>query len=185
MIDNDKIYLLFGDLNQYPVIGQGKFGTVYRLNDQSCLKINYDTKNNKKEVKLHKKYSHSPLFPRMYGYGRNYIIMEYIKGTSLAVFLDQGLTLDDGKMRSLLTMFQEAEKTGLSLNPNARHVIFDRYDSVRLVDLEDLAKFASPKPFMLFNRLKKYGQKELFLSFVEQHDPALYKNWTSRSKKNN
>lgn len=180
---NEEIYLLFGNLNNYPVLGQGKLGKVYRLDDQSCVKINEHTENNNKEVKLYKKYRKSPLFPRMLGSGQNYIIMEYIKGTSLLEFLNQGQTLNNSKMNSLLNMFTEAEKIGLLLNPNARHIIFDSKGTVRLVDLEDMVKFPSSKPFMLFNRLKKSGQKELFLNFVKQNNADLYKRWSSPAKK--
>lgn len=164
--------------DNFPVVGRGVFGTVYKIKDRVCLKVNKSAKNNCREIELYDKYGESPLFPKIHGHGEKYIVMELIEGTSLRDYLDRGQVVDEKWLFGLLKMFEEGQKSGLDLNPNARHIILTER-GIRLIDLEDIEKLASPKPYMLFHRLKEYDQKKLLMRYVRKHNSALYKQWNS------
>ena len=159
------------------IIGQGVYGVVYLYNSNTCVKVNKDRNNNLTEVNLYKQYAHCPLFPRIYEFGDNYIVMEYIQGRSLKEFLEQGNKLNTEYLDGLIKMFEEGYKIGLKLNPNAKHVIMTPNKRIRLVDLDDIVKFASSKPFMLFHRLAKYGQKSDFIQYVNTNNKQIYHKW--------
>jgi len=177
----DNKVLAYIDIpNKLPILGKGKLGTVYKLNKRTCVKVNKDPEVNKKEVELYKIYRNCPLFPKYYGCGPNYIVMELINGESLGSYLDKGAVLSKNILSQLVTMFEEGIKAGLNLNPNARHIILTSKNYARLVDIEDIIKFSSAKPFMLMNRLKKYGQKQTFLEYVNNNSKFLIDQWNAR-----
>ncbi len=170
-------------LEKFPVLGEGKLGKVYKINELTCVKVNRNEHVNQKELAGYKKYGSSAIFPRVYFGCQNVIVMEYIDGIQLAGYLEQGNRLKEWHMKALVGLFAEAYKIRLLLNPNARHVILTKSGKARVVDLEDQVKFASPKPFMLFHKLKKFQQKELFINYVKKNSPELYKKWYGRPSK--
>ncbi len=180
LIEKDNWGRLMDRNGRLKVLGKGVFGTVVQLNEHICIKVNKDAANNRRESQLYQKYRHSLLFPKIYGTGKNYIVMELIKGISLSDYLDKGKTLDQKWLQALLEMFAEGRDIGLELNPNTRHIILTRDNRVRLVDIEDIDKFASVKPYMLFHRLDKHGQKQVLLEYVKEHNRALYDCWMEK-----
>ncbi|MHB9094562.1 MAG: hypothetical protein ACYC21_07800 [Eubacteriales bacterium] len=173
---NEKYHPIIDQLDKYPILGEGKLGVVYQVNDSTCVKVSKNININKKEIGLYEKYR-SMLFPEIYLTGENFIVMELIKGISLKEHLDMGNKLEHYIMTELVKMFEEGHKVGLSLNPNARHIIISEENRIRLVDLDDIVKFASPKPFMLFHRLREHGYRDAFLDFVKTHQYGLYVWW--------
>jgi len=167
-------------LTSYPVLGKGVYGKVYKLNNRICVKVNKDLDVHIKEVELYKRYENCSLFPKYYDSGENYIIMELIKGNSLRVYLDEGKVLNENICKQLVKMFEEGYQAGLMLNPNARHIILTSVGRIRLVDIEDINKFSSARPFMLFNRLNKTGQKQAFLEYVKSCHKWLFDLWNSK-----
>ena len=133
------------NLDKLPVLGKGRFGTVYKIDKYRCIKVNVSAENNEREIQIYKQYSSSSLFPRIFQSGNSYIIMELIKGRSLSEHLKSGGTLNLYWLTGLLEMFKEGRRIGLRLNPNARHIILTRANSIKLLDLEDIVKFESLK----------------------------------------
>ena len=171
------------NLDKLPVLGKGRSGTVYKIDKYKCIKVNVSAENNEREIQLYKQYSGSSLFPRMYQSGKSYIIMELIKGRSLSEHLKSGGALNLFWLNGLLEMFEEGRRIGLCLNPNARHIVLTRDNRIKLLDLEDIVKLESPKPFMLFHRLNKHDQKEILFKYVENHKRELYEEWKARTEK--
>lgn len=177
MAKNKQHLVRLNNMAKLPILGKGKYGIVYKIDDRICVKINKDPEINMKEVELYKIYRDCPLFPKYYGCGENYIVMELIKGESLGSYLDKGAILTRNILRQLVMMFEEGAKAGLNLNPNARHIILTSRKYARLVDIEDIIKFSSAKPFMLMNRLNKYAQKQAFLDYVNHNSKWLMAQW--------
>lgn len=171
------------NLDKFPVLGKGRFGTVYRIGKHRCIKVNVSAENNEREIQLYKQYKGSSLFPRIYQSGKSYIIMKLIKGRSLSEHLESGGTLNPYWLNGLLEMFEAGRRIGLCLNPNARHIVLTGDNRIKLLDLEDIVKFESPKPFMLLHRLNKHGQKEALLEYVENHKRELYEEWIAQIEK--
>lgn len=165
------------NLSRYPVLGQGKIGTVYKISEHSCLKVNKTPEINRKEARYYARYGDSHLFPELLARGRQYIVLELVKGVSLKDYLAQGNTLNEQVMTQLANMFLQGREIGLSLNPHARHIILGTGSYLKLVDLEDIVKFQAPKPFMLLHHLNYRGQKEVFTEFLKERYPVLYNEW--------
>ena len=181
MDKNKRRFIHYNKLGKLPLLGEGVYGKVYKLNKKTCVKVNKDPKVNRKEVKLFKNYKNCALFPKYYGCGQNYIVMEIIHGESLRNYLDRGAKLYEDVMEQLVKMFAAGIKAGLDLNPNIRHVILSSKEYARLVDIEDIIKFSSAKPFMLMNGLHRYSQKEVFLEYITNNHKWLLAQWEGKS----
>ncbi len=177
MVKNKRRIIHFNELGKLPLLGEGRYGKVYKLDKKTCVKVNEDPGVNKKEVELFRKHKNCSLFPKYYGCGQNYIVMEIIYGESLRNYLDRGAKLNEIVIEQLVNMFAVGIKAGLDLNPNIRHVILSFREYARLVDIEDIIKFSSAKPFMLMNGLNKYSQKEVFLEYINNNHNWLLAHW--------
>ena len=76
------------DLSQLKLLGTGTQGSVYKIDNEKCIKI-FKKKNYCKD-ELHSLLLSQidPHFPKVYSYGENYIIRKYIKGITLDSYLE-------------------------------------------------------------------------------------------------
>ncbi|PKM82843.1 MAG: hypothetical protein CVU89_01515 [Firmicutes bacterium HGW-Firmicutes-14] len=184
MVENQEYSVTLDKLDSYPVLGKGAYGKVYKLDEGTCVKVNKDIKINKNEVELYKKYKNCPLFPKFYGCGENYIVMELIKGESLESYLTKGKSLDKNILQLLVKMFEEGKKAGLRLNPYIRHIILTPENCIKLVDIKSTIrhsknKLASGKSILFLKGLNEYGQKQVFLEYVKNNHEWLINQWNN------
>ncbi|RFU64582.1 hypothetical protein [Bacillus sp. V59.32b] len=67
----------------YPLIGKGVQGAVFKLSRRRCVKIFSGMNAAKKEADAMRQGQDSYLMPRIFEVGDNYIVMEYVDGPSL------------------------------------------------------------------------------------------------------
>src|SRR5687768_10173761 len=78
IVGNSKGSVDIKDLDGYKVIGKGSDGTVFLLTSDRCIKVFYHTQTKALELKALQVGQSSPILPRIYEDGPNYLIMEYI-----------------------------------------------------------------------------------------------------------
>lgn len=75
------------NLISYKLIGRGSDGSVFQLTDDRCVKVFENEQTKALELNALQVGQPSPVIPRLYEDGPNYIVMEYVEGISLPQYL--------------------------------------------------------------------------------------------------
>ncbi|MEH7238303.1 AarF/UbiB family protein [Bacillus sp. JJ1562] len=164
----------------YPLIGKGKHGAVFKLSSKKCVKVFYRDGLAKKESDVYKNVGESNLLPRIYQVGDNYIVMEYIPGRSLNdMILDEEVEqLPSSIVKKVIEMMKEMKRLGFSrLDVTASHLIITAKGDFKLIDHENSMSKHQPYPARLFNRLRRYNKLQSFLKQVRDIDKSIYLEW--------
>ena len=87
LIAKNKGTISIKDLKGYKLIGKGADGSVFQLTPDRCIKIFEKEETKALELKALQVGQLSPVIPRLYEDGSNYIVMEYVNGISLPQYL--------------------------------------------------------------------------------------------------
>src|SRR5690242_8369646 len=96
----------------YPIIGKGLQGAVFKLSEDSCVKIFFKPEVAKQEKEAMFKGQGLPFMPKLFESGHNYIIMEYIDGPSLRDYLQEHGTITESITRQIVFMKREMKRLG-------------------------------------------------------------------------
>ncbi|KZL92429.1 hypothetical protein [Clostridium magnum] len=164
-------------------IGKGTQGKVYKIDSQKCIKIFKSKKTCKNELKTLLMAQADIHFPKLYEYGSNYIIREYINGIELDEYLSkQKLT---PKLSSkLIELYESIVKVGYARHDAAIfHVLLLPSGELKLIDTAKAMKKKSVIPNLLISGLEDLGYKEDFFNFLKSNRADLYTQWINYSKK--
>ncbi|MDQ0218887.1 kinase [Peribacillus cavernae] len=161
----------------YPLIGKGIQGAVFKLSRRRCVKIYWSPNGARKEAQVMKDGQDSPLMPTLYEVGDNYIVMEYIEGQTLEdIMLEGGIT--ESLTANILAMLDEMKRLNFSrVDAVARHVFITKRGGIKLIDHTNSYIKDSPYPKRLLNRFKRLNQLDTFLDHVERIEPKVYDEW--------
>jgi predicted Ser/Thr protein kinase len=170
--------LLINNPTNFPLIGKGKQGAVFKISEDRCVKIFLKPENVKKEKEALLKGQGFSFMPIFYESGPNYIIMEYIKGKSLIDYLKKHETLPESIADQLIKMKRDMKRLGftnLDRHVN-RHLIVNKQNVLKVVDHAN-AFDDYPFPVRLLQSLTDLGFIEQFLHQTKQIDYDLYVEW--------
>ena len=165
--------------SNYKLIGKGAQGAVFKLAHNRCVKV-YPIKGDKLlEEKVLRTAQGSPVFPKIYEAGENYIVMEYIKGRNLKKYLKKKKELPDWVCANLLFILHEYKRLHLSRrDARLRHIIVcEKEKTLKVIDHVNTNKVVKEHPLHMLNGLKRLGFCHSFLQYVKQTDKKLYKEW--------
>ncbi|MFE8700533.1 RIO1 family regulatory kinase/ATPase [Cytobacillus sp. FJAT-54145] len=166
------------ELAEYTLIGDGKDGEVYRISDDKCVKLFFKEDIQEKELEALQAGQSSPVIPRLYEYGKNYIVMEFVKGTSLARILKKEQQITEELTNKILLMLDELKKIGFTRwDTEIRHVLINEEGNLKVIDHKRAFSSESPVPTKLLKGFKKYGLSGDFLAHVNQLRPSVYSEW--------
>lgn len=166
------------DFKKYEVIGQGKDGVIYQLTSNQCIKIFFKGEVYKKELEAIQVGQSSSIIPRLYDYGPNYIVMEFIKGISLAKYLKKNRHITESLVMQLINLFGELKKLNFSRrDTELRHVLMNEQGNLKIIDLKRAFTSNRPIPVKLLTELKELKLSREFLSYVKDIRPSLYQQW--------
>jgi putative serine/threonine protein kinase len=162
----------------YPLIGKGVLGAVFRISRNRCVKIYSKIGGLRKEVQVLKDGQDSYLIPKLYEVGDNYIVMEYIGGPTLYDLMQEGEISED-IVRRILDMLAEMKRLKFSrIDVVPRHVIFSkRLRRLKLIDHTNSYVKEQPYPIRMLNKFNRLGLLDTFLDHVEHLNPAIYEEW--------
>ena len=177
-----KQYIKNFDVNllDCQLLGEWHNGSVYLLPEGKVVKICYEIKSCKKEYDILRKIKKNKYFPRAYGMAGNYMIRDYVDGTTLKEHIkkngfDRDLAI---KLMDLLKEFkrldfkkQDIRCKDIIVQPDGRLMIIDP------------KKFYSKKrdfPRHLSKGLYKLGVVDVFMNIVREEKPKLYKQWQKK-----
>ncbi|MGG0185656.1 AarF/UbiB family protein [Bacillus rhizoplanae] len=166
------------DVGKYTLIGDGKDGEVYQLTHDKCVKIFFLEETQKKELKAFEIGQSSPIIPRLYEYGENYIVMEYIQGISLARHLKREKQITEELAQKILIMLNELKRIGFTRwDTEVRHVLINEEGQLKVIDHKRAFTSNSKVPNRLLEGFKEIGLAQNFLNHVRNIQPSIYKEW--------
>ena len=168
----------------YPLIGSGKQGAVFKLSEKYCAKIFASQKDFKKEYKAYIRAQGSPIIPKLYGVGPKYIIIEYIKGITLKEYLRKKRALPISLIKQILSAFHEMKRLKFTrINVRLKHIILTQKHKFKIIDHVNSFTLVEIKPILLFNELPNLGLLHHFLRQVKKLDKKIYSEWNQSMSK--
>lgn len=168
----------------YPMIGKGVQGAIFQISDDKCVKIYIDEELAKREAAVYKVGSGSPIMPKAFKIGRNYLIMQYIKGTPLDQYLSKTGFIEPGMIQKLIAMFKEMERLGFKrYNPAVRHIIVTKDNSLKIIDHVGSFKKGPQIPVKLLVWMCNSGQSDVLLEQLNAIDTSDYDEWKEYMKR--
>ncbi len=168
----------YNNPTSYKYLGRGYTGAVFKLSTRKCVKIFAEKEKLGTEAKALRIGECSPVIPKLYEIGPNYIIMEYIEGPNLYNYLKRRGILCEHFAKEILFCLKELKRLGFPrLNVHLRHFIVTRNNNLKVIDHANAYKEVSPKPTSLFKQLKKLGLLNHFLDYLKKTDRNTYNEW--------
>ena len=98
--------LIIKNHTPYPLIGAGTQGAVFKISDDRCIKIFAKPAQAALEYNTYKSAQDSPIMPKLFEVGKNYIVIEYIKGATLLDYLMKRKKISSSLVTKLAAMFR-------------------------------------------------------------------------------
>ena len=160
------------------LIGKGHQGAVYRVSEDTCVKLYGKTEHANQEKMVLLSSQDLPFIPKVLETGPNYILMEYLLGPDLNTFLKKQSVLSEDITRRLLYILKIMEKSGFKqIDAPLRHIIITR-NGFKLVDHVYSFSREQKRPLELFKDLRERNFLDSFLEQVNAIDPGTYAEWT-------
>lgn len=168
------------DLTELQYIGKGMHGAVYKIDEHRCIKIFKRRETCQNEIETLAMSQGSSYFPKLYDFGENYIVREYIDGIELDKYLkDNPLTLDLSK--KIISIYEALGSVGYRRQDTALlHIFINSRGDLRLIDTAKAMSISTKYPKIILNDLKLLGLKNIFLEHVKAIKPDLYKYLVSK-----
>ena len=149
------------------LVGEGRSAFAFRINGTNLvLKVFFPQfeKVAAEEAGIYKELAGNPFFPALHESGRNYLVMDYVRGMTLYQCLANGMPIADSHIEEVDQALKLAREKGL--NPSdihLRNIIITPDDEVKLIDV---ARFRQTKQCSQWKDLKnafyKYYRNERF-----------------------
>lgn len=171
------------DLRDCKFLGEGHNGCVYLMPDGRVIKIFKERKCCKNEYYILKSVNGSPRFPKVYSYGDNYIIREYVGGTCAREYIkEKGMTKT--LAQNLIALVEEFRKLRFTkLDIRCRDLYVQEDESLIVIDPKASYTRKMDFPRHLAKGLRKLGVLDVFLEYVKALRHDLYEVWTAKLKK--
>ena len=174
----------YGEYNKKNLkfIGKGIHGKVYKINEDKCIKIFKKNSYCKKELSTLQMSQNNKHFPKIFQWGENYIVREYIDGIELDKYLKNNpLTLELSE--KLIELYEALEAVGFKrLDIVLFHIFINKDGNLRLIDTARVMKEKTTYPKLLMDGLKKLGYKIEFINHVKILRSELYERWITERK---
>lgn len=159
------------------LIGQGTQGKVYRINPLTCIKIFNKKSTCKEELKTLLLAQKDPHFPKLYAYGDNFIIREFVSGVGLDKYLSHN-PLSISISIKLIEIYEAMRNVGFKrLDSALFHIILTPSGEAKVIDTAKALKKRIIFPYLILSGLSDLGYKEQFLDDVKRIKPVLFEGW--------
>lgn len=167
-------------VNNSPLVmmGKGRQGAVFQLSNEICVKVFGNTEDCDREYYALSLGQQTSLFPKLYGKGSLYIVMEIIRGVDLREYF-QSQPLTKALSARLIEMLITFKKIGYErIDHHKRQVYLQPDGSLKVIDVARTIwrDRVYPYPRKLLTSLGEEN-KAIFLSHVQEMAPELYSEW--------
>jgi RIO-like serine/threonine protein kinase len=162
----------------YPLIGQGAQGAVFKISGDRCVKIYAANEDAEMEYTAFQRARSSSIIPRIYEKGPNYIIMEYLRGPSLSSYLQEKGMIPKWVTKQILHLLREMRRFHFTrIDCALRHIYIDRNNNLKVIDLVHAYTIKESFPSIMFTELRNSGLLRTFLQQVKEFEPKVYLEW--------
>ncbi|WP_423410657.1 protein kinase family protein [Heyndrickxia sp. MSNUG] len=178
---NSVVYMMKGSRvvlsekdERLQLIGEGRSAFAFRIRGTDLvLKVFFPPFERiaAEEAEIYKELKGNPFFPAMHESGKNYLVMDYVQGTTLFNCLVKGIPIASEHIKEVDNALQLAREKGL--NPSdihLRNIIVTPEGDVRLIDV---ARFRQSKKCSQWDDLKiafyKFYRHKRFPKKVPQY----------------
>jgi RIO-like serine/threonine protein kinase len=184
-VDFRKIHVTKGEKSleivnptNYPMIGMGSQGAVFKLTDSQCVKIYTNPMQAKMEAEALEAGQSLPFFPRLYETGENFVVMEYFNAPTLKEYLRNCTFIPESITIKLLFILKELKRAKFTMiDAPLRHIFVLENEELKVIDHVNSFKRDHPVPLKLLRDLKIILLKDSFLSRVRKLAPELHQEW--------
>lgn len=162
----------------YPLIGMGAQGAVFKLSDDKCVKIYANPIQAKMEAQALLAGQHLPFIPKLYDSRANYVVMEYFNVPTLKEYLRNCTYIPESIARKLLFILKELKQAKFTMiDAPLRHIFVTQNEELKVIDHVNSFKRNHPVPLKLLRDLKIILLKDSFIAQVKKLEPETYKEW--------
>ncbi|MFP7296575.1 hypothetical protein [Neobacillus niacini] len=167
-------------VNNSPLVmmGKGRQGAVFAINNDLCVKVFGNTEDCDREYYALSLGQQTSLFPKVYGKGPLYIVMEIIRGVDLREYL-QSQPLTKALSAKLIEMLITFKKIGYErIDHHKRQIYLQPDGSLKVIDVARTIwrDRVYPYPRKLLTSLGEEN-KAIFMAHVQEMAPELYAEW--------
>jgi len=171
------------NIKELELLGCGTQGKVYKINSQWCIKIFKRKQACRDELETLVMAQMDSHFPKLYSYGEDYIIREYIDGIELDKYLSTH-SLTASLSYKLIHLYDAMLNAGYNrLDAALFHIFMTPSDDIKMIDTARAMKKKTLYPTLIIKGLDSLGYKKDFLNFVKERRPDLYSGWLEHSLK--
>jgi RIO-like serine/threonine protein kinase len=164
--------------SSFEMIGRGRQGAVFKINDEMCMKVYGDEEDCDREHYAMSLGQHTSLIPKIYCKGKNFIVMEIVYGIDLREYL-QTNPLTEELSYQLIQMLLTFKEIGYErIDHHKRQVYLQEDGSLKVIDVGRTVwrNRTYPYPRKLLRSLGK-DYEAVFLQHVQEMAPELYEEW--------
>ena len=167
-------------VNNSPLVmmGKGRQGAVFQLTNDICVKVFGNTEDCDREYYALSLGKQTSLFPKLYGKGTLYIVMEIIRGVDLREYL-QSQPLTKALSAKLIEMLITFKKIGYErIDHHKRQIYLQSDGSLKVIDVARTIwrDRVYPYPRKLLTSLGEEN-KAIFMAHVQEMAPELFAEW--------
>lgn len=159
------------------VVGSGRSAYVFRLPSTNlAMKVFYPQFQHlaRKEAEVYLKLKGLPNYPKLYDSGENFIIIDYIEGSTLFECLVKGIKLTHEHIFQIERAIMLARKRGL--NPSDIHlhnILLLNNNEVKIIDV---ARFEQVKHCQQWDDMKRVFSRYYIHGFIPKRLPRVLLN---------
>jgi predicted Ser/Thr protein kinase len=162
------------------LVGKGSQGRVYLIDPQRCIKIYHRQEFLPLELEILLKAKDEPQFPKVYEWGDDYMIREFIPGIGLKDYLRRN-SLTPDLSRQIAELFLAFERLGFRrLDTRMAHLIVTPEGRIKAIDPANAMRKQGSYPKKLLSQLNDLRCKKTFLTHLQAMYPMLYERWRDK-----
>jgi len=159
-------------------VGAGSQGEIYRIDRDRCIKVYNAKKYFRRELANLRKGEGDPLIPKVFAWGKYYIIREYVDGISLSSYFKKERPMTAKLSLKLIELWETFKRLGYKrLDMRLPHIYLTPGGGMKIIDPTNVMNNRREYPRKLLSGLERYGVKETFLDHVRQLRPDIYNRW--------
>ncbi|PLS15360.1 serine/threonine protein kinase [Bacillus sp. M6-12] len=180
-----KGMLLYKD-SRLQFIGRGRSAYVFRIGSTYlAMKVflPHRTKEAKEEAEIYRILQNHPSYPELHGAGENYLVIDYIKGTTIYQCLHTGIDIRDEHVQQVDSALESARRKGL--NPSDIHLHNIILINGQRIKVIDVARYRQQKECSQWEDIKKAYTRYYRLKYFPKKIPRFVLNMIAASYKRN